>query len=167
MVIDPFEVELLREKTNVATTEIEYYGTNLVTKLYDKSGGLSQTFAADRSEHYPDSKETTFSNPRINTRDQDGEDWLITAQQAVLVTDHDRVTLTDNVTISPSESPDNELQVTTSSLNYDHGQGIATTESVVTIVQPGIQVTATGMELNIQTQRLLLKAQVFTRYAQP
>lgn len=163
LALDRYTASRNQSSSEHNANEPDYYGDSLVSQRYDHTGRRVQTLKADSSVHYPETRHTEFRAPDITALDQQSITWRIQAQQGQLKDDDHQLTLEQSVEIRTLDSPD-PIVITTELLHYDIDNQIAHTEAAVRIDHNRIQLTATGMTLDLQRQRMSFHQEVNTQY---
>ncbi|GGY58057.1 hypothetical protein GCM10011297_33420 [Bacterioplanes sanyensis] len=163
LAVDRYTASWSQSSNERNANEPDYYGDSLVSQRFDHTGQRVQTLQADSSVHYPQTRHTEFTAPDITALDQQNVTWRIQARQGQLKDDDNQLTLEQSVEIRTLDSPD-PIIITTERLHYDIDNQIAHTDEFVRIDHNRIQLTATGMTLDLQRQRMSFHQEVNTRY---
>ena len=75
LAVDRYTSQLTPGGTDESVREADYYGSQLLSRQYNADGQLAQTFTAAESTHYPGIQSTFFSQPQLEMRAEDGEQW--------------------------------------------------------------------------------------------
>ncbi|WP_419812644.1 LPS export ABC transporter periplasmic protein LptC [Bacterioplanoides sp.] len=168
LAVDNYTQEASAPLTENQTAEADYYGEILFNRRFNEQGALEQSFSAQRSTHFPTTQDTVFDGPVIHIQDEDGSYWQVQAQLGTMNDQDDLLRLRQDVEIRPLKrhsSATDEVVINTSSLDYLTKQQVAQTTEPVTIVNPQTQITATGMRMDLKTQRMELHSEVTTHHA--
>ncbi|MCD8523590.1 MAG: LPS export ABC transporter periplasmic protein LptC [Saccharospirillaceae bacterium] len=166
LAVDRYTLEQAPALSEQQSREPDYYGQGLYNRQYDSTGELQQTFVAERSTHYPQTRMTLFTAPLLMSADEQGQTWQVNALEGTLLDDEQSLRLAGQVEIRPltPAKPSDDLLIETSRLTYHSRQQMAETDQPVTITSLQTRISATGMTLDIARQRMEFKAQVDTRY---
>lgn len=167
LAVDNYTQETSAPLSESQTAEPDYYGEVLFSRRFNEVGSLEQNFSAQRSTHFPNTQNTVFDGPVIQTQDEDGSYWQVEAQQATMNDQDELLRLRRNVEIRPlktSNQARNNVVINTESLDYFTHQQVAQTQDPVTIQNSQTHITATGMRLDLTTQRMELHSEVSTHH---
>ncbi|MAD45637.1 MAG: LPS export ABC transporter periplasmic protein LptC [Oceanospirillaceae bacterium] len=165
LAVDRYTSQLTPGGTDESVREADYYGSQLLSRQYNADGQLAQTFTAAESTHYPGIQSTFFSQPQLEMRAEDGEQWQVSATEGTLADEDEILKLVNNVVIRPLDAAANSnLLITTTQLTYNHSTGIAHTDKPVTITSDRGELRAIGMRMDIPAQHIRFNAEVNSRY---
>jgi len=165
LAVDRYTAELTPGATEQSQREPDYYGRQLASRQFDETGVLTQTFTAEESTHFPGIESTLLTRPELVVRNDDGEHWLVSANEGTLSDEEKILQLADNVQIRPVNTAANgNLLIRTERLTYNHSSGIAQTNKPVTITSDRGELHAIGMKMNIPAQHIRFNAEVNSRY---
>ena len=141
----------------------DYYLTDFsVTALNDQ--GLPQhRLQAQQLNHFTNGELTRLQQPELMIFKQNKIEWQVVAERGEISLQQDEVLLLGKVRLQqPSEHE--PLQLTTSALHIQPERGSASTDQPVTLTQANTQITAIGMKIDQESQRLTLHSQVRGHY---
>lgn len=165
LAVDNYTQESVTALSESQTSEPDYYGEVLFNRRYNDQGHMEQSFAAERSTHYPNAGNTVFQGPVIHVQDEEGVVWQVVAEEGAMSDQDDVLSLRRQVEVRPLDSDDgNGVLIQTQSLDYFTQRQLAQTEQPVIITDPHTRVDAVGMVMDMKKQRMELKAEVKTQY---
>jgi LPS export ABC transporter protein LptC len=165
---------LARPTSQPAAEPIEGLDTRLNYALRDFSGRLlndqgqtSLRLEAPLMRNDAESGIGTVERPDIHIQ-QDGEEWYISAESAVIAADREVITLTGDVSVRRrNPSTGERVDIRTRELVLNVTPRTASTRSEVRIEQSGDWLHATGMNLDMINERYELLDSVRGHYAVP
>lgn len=133
----------------------------------DENGKESFAVKAPYMQETPGARTLELQSPLflLPASDTPGEHWRLRADSGWVSDDQEEVRLRGDVV---GNSPDNgprQLTMNTGRLNVYPRQRRATSDDVVTLVQPGSTMTGRGMEALLSENRVTLQSEVKGRYA--
>ncbi|MET0377737.1 MAG: LPS export ABC transporter periplasmic protein LptC [Spongiibacteraceae bacterium] len=147
----------------VAGDRLDLYVVQPRGTKFDEEGRLTQTFEAERLNHFPDSNHSELAAPRFHIYTKRNAIWDGTASTATLLGDSE-VRLRDNVVITERGGT---TQLNTSQLNYFPQQQKIDSAVAVTMKRAGDTTTAVGMRADLNTNRVELLSRVEGRHVLP
>jgi lipopolysaccharide export system protein LptC len=129
----------------------------------DDEGHESFTLRAPSMLRNPDERSMQMATPVFLLPDREQRYWRVTSREGWISPDGDELRLRGDVVVA---SPPGERKVgmNTEQLNVYPDRDLATSDAVVTILQPGSILRGLGLETDLATKRYILKSQVHTRY---
>ena len=148
-------------------TRLDYALWDFSARLLDEQGQVQLQIDAPMLRNNAGTQIGTVENPRIRIH-QDGDEWTITADSAIITADRDFVSLAGSVNmLRLGDSPRGVMEIQTRDVMLNISPQTAVTESLVSIRENGDTLEAVGMRLNMKTDRYELLDQVRARYATP
>lgn len=131
----------------------------------DRDGLLRYRLNADRIVQNPSSLRIDVENPILGLHERGSPAWTISADRGELPGDARSIVLVGDVHVSSSRNPDQpDLQLTTTSLNYDFTSGLARTDAVVSLMVDGHSLQGSGLEADLRRRQARLKDSVQGRF---
>ncbi len=130
----------------------------------DSQGVPLRWLSADVLAHFPNAI-TELEKPWLRIKSTTGGMWVVTADKGSIYNETE-ITLKDNVVVARSANDRlrDTLAIYTEALNYSLENNIGETDNPVTITSGSHQVTAVGMKVLVNEQRLKLKSKVRGQY---
>jgi len=127
-----------------------------VTAFYlNKDGKLQTQFNSPKMLHYYSGNKTEFENPHFLIYTKNTSPWHIFALHGQATYGIESVELWDNVHIHQDQGKTNhELNLQTSSVTLHPKTQTANTNQPVLLIQPGYQVSATGVNLSLKEEKV-------------
>lgn len=127
-----------------------------VTAFYlNKEGKLQTQFKSPRMLHYYLENKTEFENPHFLIYTNNNSPWHIFALHGQAIAGIESVKLWDNVRIHQDQSKTNhELNLQTNMMTLHPKTQTANTDQPVLVIQPGYQVSATGVQLSLKEEKV-------------
>jgi LPS export ABC transporter protein LptC len=139
------------EKANQPTTP-DAFMTGMRYTQFDLDGKWKSSFDAEHMVHYSAEDTALFDKPRLVSRDQHRETWIISANHSTNKHGGNTVYLKDNVQIQRFDATNQKnLDLTTTAMIAYPNRHIIETNQPVIITQPGTVVHAIGMTANMDT----------------
>jgi LPS export ABC transporter protein LptC len=136
-------IKALPKGIDIALSDIDY------THIED--GQARWRMVAKEVKRQADSGVLSISNPRLSFFDADGDVvGRIQAEKGTVTEDYQMVRMLDNVVLEN----DPGYAVFTDSLNYDHNQQLAISESNVRLETDGMKLQGTGMRFHVPEKKL-------------
>lgn len=141
----------------------DYYITDFSAMALDQQGLPQHQLQAAQLSYFTDSETTQLTKPTLQVYEGKKVVWQIVAEQGEIHQQQDEVVLQGKVRLvqKTEESP---LRLSTSLLKIHPQQGRAETDRAVTLLQGGNRIDAVGMQMEQESQRLLLLSQVRGQY---
>ena len=133
----------------------------------DENGKESFAVRAPHLEETPGAKTIELQQPLFLLPEAEavGRHWEMRAKTALISDDQIEVQLRDDVHATSPEGSARPLTMTTGRLNVYPRERRATSDDLVTVVQPGSTISGRGMEALLSENRVTLHSQVKARYA--
>lgn len=158
--------DIIVSEENHAQDVTGYYLNDTELIRYDEQGQALYTINAERIEEDLATQSLKLSKLDIVYNTEDGAPWKITADVAHLPQDRKQMSFQGNV-IAQQATGSNQASFRSDSLNYDIEKEILKTSDRVTARQGLQRITATGMTLNLKTERVKLHSNVKIRVQTP
>ena len=129
----------------------------------DGQGQPRHRIEGEALQHLPARAESRLQQPRFLWRLDEGSQWRASAERGVLTDDLARLRLQGVVNIE-GQGRNGPLTLKTRDLDVRPGQGSAETGQAITLTTPRARVTAVGLRLTLEQQRLQLLQDVRGRY---
>lgn len=128
-------------------------------------GNPASRFSAVRMVHYPYQDTTLTTQPNLVIYVNDEQPWTITANHGKAIEGSNSIQLWDNVKFhQPAGSDKPASTVLTESFTYWPNRQFGETDKPVTLLQPGVKVTAVGLTANTITGKVDLLNEVRSSY---
>lgn len=139
---------------------------NVQLMNFDQSGALSQIIHSKQALHYPNSKQTDFTDVHIQILSQkNNPSWFITAPSAAVNDQGNVVVMQGPVTMQQAAYPDHfATTLTTEDASIFTDKKYLTTEAPVHMLQTGLQIDAVGAGYDYDQQILNLFHQTHVIY---
>ena len=137
---------------------IEIYMNEFALTAMDENGKPGYTLSGSYLEKFNDSEDTEIRQPVFHLLQQ-GKQWKISAESAILNDKHETIQLTDNV-IMQQQNIEPAATIRTQSLLIHTKSQIAQTRAPVEITRGRSSMKSTGMVYNNLTSELDLSADV-------
>lgn len=148
-------------------TRLNYALRDFSGRLLDQSGHTSLELSAPLLRNDAESGVGTVERPDIHIQ-QDGEQWYISAESAVIAADREVITLAGEVNVRRRNPATGEqVDIRTRELVLNVTPRTASTRSEVRIEQAGDWLRATGMNLDMINERYELLQAVQGHYETP
>lgn len=154
-----------RQPAPAISQAANYYMENFRLVETDNNGQVIRWLNGKRLAHFDD-QTTRLQNPQFIFRqaDRPEQTWQLSADQGQIF-NNKQVDLQGQVLIQRADSlPGDRVSIQSNRLQLDLEQQLASTDEQVNVVQTGAQVTATGMLLELDAQRLQLLSDVRGQY---
>lgn len=167
--IEDYTTDNFEEDSESVSLLPDYYGEGLRNRAFGEEGNLERQFNATSSIHMPASRTTDLVEPRIKTKTEEGETWLIQAEIGVHFEVDKKLTLKENVRISPIvaseiQTPADTMLISTSELTVLQSPQLAKTDQPVEITNINGRINAVGMIIKLDQQRVEFLSKVKARY---
>ena len=135
--------------------------------MLDDTGNIKIELQAPMLRNNANTGIGSVENPRIRVQ-QDGEEWYITADSAIVTADREHVSLVGTVNLAHNDTASSRsMEIQTRDVLLNVTPRTAETEARVNIVQDGDELQARGMKLDMKTSSYELLSEVSGRYATP
>jgi lipopolysaccharide export system protein LptC len=141
----------------------DYYINDVTITALDKRGRPQHRLQASQLSHFTAQAQTRLEKPNLQIYKGNKVEWRITAEEGEIHQEEDEVLLEGNVRLvqGGGETP---LRLFTPALRIQTALGRADTDRAVTLIQADNRIDAVGMQIEQESQRLLLLSQVRGRY---
>lgn len=143
------------------------FAENVRGTRIDESGQIADQFYSPSLWHYEDDQSIEFINPKlvVYSNKPGSTAWQITANHGNTNRDLSVINLWGNILCYQPAGPANpETRLTTSAVTLYPKQKFAHTDQFVQADQPGIQITAVGATVDLNTNQTHLISQVKGHY---
>ena len=145
-------------------TRLNYALHDFRGRLLNESGGTRLEVEAPLLRNDAATGVGTVEHPRFRIQ-QEGEEWYITAESAVIASDREEVSLIGEVNLLRRNEETGELlDITTSDVLLNVTPRTASTDSEVRVRHGGDRLNATGMRLDMINDRIELLNEVRAHY---
>ena len=139
----------------------DYYLTNATISQYNNDGDLFSNISALKFTHIREFDSTDMLQPRFNIYLKNSDvAWFGKADEGLILDSGAQINLSDKVLITNGPDLNKPLSLTTQSLRLFPNQSYAVSDEIVTLTGKYSHLTGTGMQLTLDTQRLLFLHQV-------
>lgn len=139
----------------------DFFMENNRIVMLNEQGTPAYELTSDRATHQSGDDSTRLENPRlIFYRAEDGEPWLLEADQGMVTESGDRVELTDNVLLQSQNPAQTDRRMTTQALTLFPDRNYAETAQSVRIENADNVTDAVGMQVYLNDGRLELLSTV-------
>ena len=138
-----------------------YYLNDAELTRFNESGKAQYTIKADKIEQDPNSDVLNMSN--ITIEYHDSAEWLITADSAQLPASREEIFFTGHVVASQNLQKD-KIRFSSDSLKYNIKSQQLSTDDRISAKKGAQLITANGMLLDMQNERVQLRSQVKIRF---
>jgi len=146
----------------------DYYLTHATISQYNEQGALSSSISAKRFTHIQELGSTDMLQPRFNIYlDSSNTAWFGKADEGLILDSGAQINLTGNALVTNGPDIDRPLSLNSQSLRLFPQQNYAESDEQVTLVAKYSHLTGTGMQLTLDTQRLLFLHQVKGTHSVP
>ena len=146
----------------------DYYLTNATISQYDKQGALSSKISAKQFTHIQELGTTDLLQPRFNIYlSSNGSAWFGKADEGLILDSGAQINLTGNALVTNGPDILRPLSLNGESLRLFPQRNYAESDKQVTLVAKYSHLTGTGMQLTLDTQRLLFLHQVKGTHSVP
>lgn len=137
----------------------DFFAKNVYATEYDQTGKLIHVLKTPYLLHYAyqDTSDLTTPDFTIYSSKDDKQPWHITSNTGKTIHGTDIVDLNGNVIIhQPAGPQNNDVLIRTEALTVYPKKDFAQTNQLVTIEEPGVNVTAIGMKVYFKEKRVEL-----------
>ncbi|MFZ2752498.1 MAG: LPS export ABC transporter periplasmic protein LptC [Lysobacteraceae bacterium] len=127
-------------------------------------GKESFTLRAPNLERRPNDDSMSLTTPVFQVPDGTGKYWDIRSKQGWVSADQKEIRLIGDVKANSPADDLRPITMNTDRLNVFPGQNRASTDAVVTIVQPGSILRGRGFAVSTTTKRYVFRSEVKSRY---
>jgi lipopolysaccharide export system protein LptC len=130
----------------------------------NSDGKESFTLRAPNLERRPNDDTMSLTTPVFQVPDGTGKYWDIRSKQGWVSADQKEIRLIGDVKANSPADDLRPITMNTERLNVFPGQNRASTDAVVTIVQPGSILRGRGFAVSTTTKRYVFRSEVRSRY---
>ena len=146
----------------------DYYLTHATISQYNEQGALSSSISAQRFTHIQELGTTDMLQPRFNIYlGSSNTAWFGKADEGLILDSGAQINLTGNALVTNGPDINRPLSLNSQSLRLFPQQNYAESDDQVTLVAKYSHLTGTGMQLTLDTQRLLFLHQVKGTHSVP
>ncbi|MBN8213751.1 MAG: LPS export ABC transporter periplasmic protein LptC [Xanthomonadales bacterium] len=127
-------------------------------------GKESFTLRAPNLERRPNDDSMSLTTPVFQVPDGNGKYWDIRSKQGWVSADQKEIRLIGDVKANSPADDLRPITMNTERLNVFPGQNRASTDAVMTIVQPGSILRGRGFAVSTTTKRYVFRSEVKSRY---
>lgn len=152
---------------NLVNTKItpDAYMENVVALVLDKQGKPNLRIATPKLVHYAEKDTATLQTPELTLYRKSPTPWYINADTGTTADGVENVTFKDNVVIHHAADENNPATIIKTELLYvKPNKQIAETPAPITLIQPGLKVSATGLNADMNTGNIKLLSQARGEY---
>ena len=136
------------------------YLETVTAKFMDANGRLHLKIITPQMQHYAQDDITQFTQPTITFYRKSPQPWYITAEHATAMHGMKLVQFSDDVTIHRAADGNNPATlIKTPRLLVHPKEHVAETNEPITMLQPGLKVSATGMYADMSNGNIKLLSQ--------
>lgn len=148
-----------------AEAKHDYYIKDFTITALDKRGQPQHRLEADQLSHFNDTETTHLTKPSLQVYEGKKVLWRINAEKGEIQRQQDEVLLQGKVRLVQAKTKEHApLRLNTSLLRINPDQGRADTDRAVTLIQGNNRIDAVGLQMEQESQRLLLLSQVRGHY---
>ncbi len=151
-------------QTVTASNRPDYVLRNFELTALNGEGKESFTLRAPSLERRPNDETMSLTTPVFQVPDGTGKYWDIRAKQGWVSADQNEIRLIGDVKANSPADDLRPITMNTERLNVFPGQSRASTDAVVTIVQPGSILRGRGFAVSTTTKRYVFRSEVKSRY---
>jgi lipopolysaccharide export system protein LptC len=151
-------------QTATANDRPDYVLRDFELTALNGEGKESFTLRAPSLERRPNDETMSLVTPVFQVPDGTGKYWDIRAKQGWVSADQNEIRLTGEVKANSPADDLRPITMNTERLNVFPGQSRASTDAVVTIVQPGSILRGRGFAVSTTTKRYVFRSEVRSRY---
>lgn len=151
-------------------TKPQEYMSNLVVANFDETGHLKEKLQAEYWAFIPRSGSSILQMPHVTVYKENGNVWHLSALKALAwhPTMRDKITqidMSDNVIIERTAENDAvPTKITTDELRYFPPKEMLSSDSLITMQQPGISISGVGMLGYLDKNWIELRDKISTVY---
>ena len=130
---------------------------SIQVKQFDSSGKISELMTTPKLKHYPQQNTSVFETPYIVINRPNQPPWKIHAKQGKAIAGDQHIILLGKVVIQQAaDAKEPATDITTEELSFIPKQRLALTAKPIALHQPGIDITAIGMEAHMEQRQVHL-----------
>lgn len=134
---------------------------NATVTLFSATGNIEQSLATPYLVHTPQQATTHVTSPRATLFDNEQREWIAVAHEGVLNTDTYLLSLSGSAQLL---APEEDWRLETEQLHYDGVSRHAWSEAPVTLQQPPQHMSASRMDVWLDTSHVRLTNDVRGRH---
>lgn len=144
------------------------YAENFQIRRHDDNGQLKYRLSAPHLQHFPHDDSSEIRNPELIAYRKDMPPVIVTAGQAKVTAQGEKILLSESVRIVRAGSADQPALIAeTSRLDVNPEAGLADTEQAVHITQGAFWISGVGAHIDNNASTFELKSQVRGQYLAP
>ena len=137
-----------------------YYLNTAELTRYNKDGQVDYTISAEKIEQDLVSNDLNLSNIQVKYHAQGN--WLVKADRAILPASRENISFSGNVIATQAEQSKTSFQ--SASLTYNIANQTLSTKDSIKAIKGQQVITANGMNLDMQNERIKLLSRVKIRF---
>jgi LPS export ABC transporter protein LptC len=145
-------------------TRFDYALSGFKMRAYDADGLLAAVLEAPTLSQEAISMLGDIDHPRLRLPGQGRGDVELNADSATISSDKNQISFTGAVSLQHQSEPGSLTTMTTTRLVYDIAANTVRSNKEVHMERAGMQMTGTGLEMNLQEQRYRLLSDVEGSY---
>jgi len=146
----------------------DYYLNNATISQFDKNGTLHSHISADRFTHIREFGTTDMLKPRFNIfLANSNTAWFGKADDGLIIDSGAQINLSGNTLVTNGPDISRPLSLTSQSIRLFPKQNYAESDDQVTLKSKHSHLTGTGMQLTLDSQRLLFLHKVKGKQSVP
>jgi len=157
---------------NIQVTEIlgtetapDYYSENMQLREYNKQGELISQVDTKRFSHYVEQRQAVLESPKLVIYGISGNIWEVTALTGSIADSNHNFMLEKNVNLSISDNVQQQkIMISTTDLHYNVANQTLWTDSEIIAESRLGSFMASGLEMDLNSEQLLLKQKVRIHY---
>jgi len=143
----------------------DYFISDFIATMYDKSGAANYRITAQHLEHFPDTDTIEVQLLIVEYMNTTQQIWQATSDAGTGYKNTEIMHLSGNVKIKrQTPNPDKLLTMETDKLRIDFAKRLASTNTQVKITGKNSTINAIGMDVNLDTGTLSLRSQARGHY---
>ncbi|WLQ14589.1 LPS export ABC transporter periplasmic protein LptC [Hahella aquimaris] len=155
------------EEESLLKDEPDAFVINAVYTTYNKEGALTSRLQSQLAKHYPDTDTGVLTRPNLEIFQQGEKSWHVESLEGELLIKQDTLKLRGDVEVNGASNDGAPILMQTQALDYNNKSRFISTDQPVKITSNINQLTAVGMEADIDKKLIVLLSQVTGVYAQP
>ncbi|HVF34570.1 MAG TPA: LPS export ABC transporter periplasmic protein LptC [Candidatus Saccharimonadia bacterium] len=154
-----------KTETYVGPPRSDYTLDRFTLTSFDERGAFAFTVEAPRLARHPWLGSFEIDGPAFRIRDAGGEDWRARSTRGHVSGDGKTLKLVDKVELDrPKSAGKAPVSIRSDELTAHVDASLVTSNSAVTIMQPGSILAGTGLDADLEQKRFSLKQRVTARY---
>ena len=152
------------EQIAAASARPDYVLHDFELTALNGEGKESFTLRAPNLERRPNDDSMSLTTPVFQVPDGSGKYWDIRSKQGWVSADQKEIRLIGDVKANSPADDLRPITMNTERLNVFPGENRASTDAVMTIVQPGSILRGRGFAVSTATKRYVFRSEVRSRY---